>query len=641
MTFIFRKLHWHYIRNNPQSVCFTVLVYFLFTGSLIVSRCFTYWCTNLYLVQARACGQVLNFYCAFILVLVLRKSLTHLRAFGLGHYLPIDHYVYFHKLTGWSIALFSAWHTFAHIGNFWVISKVTSISYLSLLFSPNLGIGWIAGLACISGWLLCLVLVLMLVLSMNFIRRSGNFEVFYYSHKLYILFFVFLCIHAPNCWKWLLIPMTLYLIECVLRTFKTKKDQHGLTYVIEGTLLPSRVIRLLIRKPIYFTFNPGDFVYCMVPSVTGHEWHPFTISSAPEDEFITIHIRAVGEWTNRLYDFFEHSQTMTLKEAFQKLSKVYENNCQIDHASEQSESVQRVLFEHMEAIQSAFTGLSKRTMLLPIPNDCDEHGCNVKKRKSSKSNFVETSNTSPTPDSTTIIEMEEINANTHVESEIPKSKTFSLVQAYQNTKGVQNRAQFLNMPLKIHLDGPYGAPSSNIFQTEHAVLIATGIGVTPFASILQSLVYRHTEKTRNCPNCEHTWTEKVPSQRIMNLRKVDFVWINRDHSSFEWFIEKLADLKKQQLSVCGTNGQEQNFLDIHMYVTAKMNELENKLPIKYKYGDTLNWQSGRPVWNKFFERIRNENRGKVTVYYCGRPDLVPSIRNICGEFNFNFKKEVF
>ena len=40
-------------------------------------------------------------------------------------------------------------------------------------------------------------------------------------------------------------------------------------------------------------------------------------------------------------------------------------------------------------------------------------------------------------------------------------------------------------PLEIHVDGPFGAPASDIFRAEHAVLIGTGIGVTPFASILQ------------------------------------------------------------------------------------------------------------------------------------------------------------
>ena len=44
--------------------------------------------------------------------------------------------------------------------------------------------------------------------------------------------------------------------------------------------------------------------------------------------------------------------------------------------------------------------------------------------------------------------------------------------------------------LQIYIDGPFGSPSSNIYRAEHAVLIGTGIGITPFASILQSIMHR-------------------------------------------------------------------------------------------------------------------------------------------------------
>ena len=41
----------------------------------------------------------------------------------------------------------------------------------------------------------------------------------------------------------------------------------------------------------------------VVPASRGlgsYEWHPFSVSSAPDDEFVTLHIKAVGDWTNNL-----------------------------------------------------------------------------------------------------------------------------------------------------------------------------------------------------------------------------------------------------------------------------------------------------------------------------------------------------
>lgn len=42
------------------------------------------------------------------------------------------------------------------------------------------------------------------------------------------------------------------------------------------------------------------FVFFNVPAVSQLEWHPFSLTSAPEDEYLHVHIRCVGDWTRRL-----------------------------------------------------------------------------------------------------------------------------------------------------------------------------------------------------------------------------------------------------------------------------------------------------------------------------------------------------
>ena len=59
----------------------------------------------------------------------------------------------------------------------------------------------------------------------------------------------------------------------------------------------------------------------------------------------------------------------------------------------------------------------------------------------------------------------------------------------------------LEKPLEVYIDGPFGSPSSNIYRAEHAVLIGTGIGITPFASILQSIMHRYWEIKQVDPSC--------------------------------------------------------------------------------------------------------------------------------------------
>lgn len=43
-----------------------------------------------------------------------------------------------------------------------------------------------------------------------------------------------------------------------------------------------QVTHLVIKRPQFFHFKPGDYVYINIPDIAKYEWHPFTISSAPE-----------------------------------------------------------------------------------------------------------------------------------------------------------------------------------------------------------------------------------------------------------------------------------------------------------------------------------------------------------------------
>lgn len=87
------------------------------------------------------------------------------------------------------------------------------------------------------------------------------------------------------------------------------KTGHGKTYISSGILLPSKVTHLVIKRPPHFHFRPGDYVFVNIPAIAKYEWHPFTLSSAPEqDDYMWLHIRGVGEWTNRLYSYFEKEQ---------------------------------------------------------------------------------------------------------------------------------------------------------------------------------------------------------------------------------------------------------------------------------------------------------------------------------------------
>jgi NADPH oxidase 5 len=51
--------------------------------------------------------------------------------------------------------------------------------------------------------------------------------------------------------------------------------------------------------------------------------------------------------------------------------------------------------------------------------------------------------------------------------------------------------------------------------------------------------------------------------------------------------------------------------------------------------------AGRPNWDKVFKKIQDQKKGKVTVFYCGPPQLAKTLRLKCEQFGFHFKKEIF
>ena len=40
------------------------------------------------------------------------------------------------------------------------------------------------------------------------------------------------------------------------------------------------------------------------------EWHPFTLTSAPGDSTLSVHIRVVGDWTQALWDHLQECDTL-------------------------------------------------------------------------------------------------------------------------------------------------------------------------------------------------------------------------------------------------------------------------------------------------------------------------------------------
>ncbi len=108
---------------------------------------------------------------------------------------------------------------------------------------------------------------------------------------------------SPTSYIWVCAPLAVYLIERLIRFVRGLK-KHRIT---KFALHPSNVLELQIDRnlPMKIKFEAGQYIYLNYPAISKFEWHPFTVTSAPDDEYVSVHIRSNGDWTNELAKTFK------------------------------------------------------------------------------------------------------------------------------------------------------------------------------------------------------------------------------------------------------------------------------------------------------------------------------------------------
>jgi respiratory burst oxidase len=69
-------------------------------------------------------------------------------------------------------------------------------------------------------------------------------------------------------------------------------------------LLPGNVLTITMSKPYGFRYRSGQYIFLQCPTISPFEWHPFSITSAPGDDYISVHIQTRGDWTQELKRIF-------------------------------------------------------------------------------------------------------------------------------------------------------------------------------------------------------------------------------------------------------------------------------------------------------------------------------------------------
>jgi hypothetical protein len=75
--------------------------------------------------------------------------------------------------------------------------------------------------------------------------------------------------------------------------------------IVETELLPSDVIKVKFYRPPNFKYLSGQWVRLSCTAFQTEEFHSFTLTSAPHENFLSCHIKAQGPWTWKLRNYFD------------------------------------------------------------------------------------------------------------------------------------------------------------------------------------------------------------------------------------------------------------------------------------------------------------------------------------------------
>jgi NADPH oxidase len=308
------------------------------------------------------------------------------------------------------------------------------------------------------------------------------------------------------------------------------------------------VISLEFGKEGVFSspYKEGQYIFINAPTVAYFQWHPFTLSSAPEEKTVTVHIRTQGEgtWTAELMKKFEQ---MGPKQAYFRLAR----------AGPQGQMPGKILG--------------------------------------------------------------------------PEGK-----------------------PL-LSVDGPHSAPTQHVGEYGVVMVVGAGIGVTPVAATLKSVIF-------------HRWKYFIgqcfPDHAY-------FMWVcgYNDIDAFRWLIRSIKDAQDEVVHMRYNNPEHMatKTFAFHIWITsvpkdakpvdvvvddeagfwgvpredAKVEKVRAnfgeediyrvmKCPGKHtQLGDVHIW-NGRPEWEPRFEEVAKKHpKGDVGVAFCGNPFIAKDLSKNC------------
>ncbi|VFQ66822.1 unnamed protein product [Cuscuta campestris] len=279
--------------------------------------------------MAKGAAETLKLNMAIILLPVCRNTITWLRnKTKLGFAVPFDDNLNFHKVIAVAVAIGVGIHAIAHLTcDFPRLLHASAEKYAPMepFFGDQPQNYWffVKGVEGVTGIIIVVLMAIAFTLATPWFRRNRvtlpkpfnkitGFNAFWYSHHLFVIVYALLIVHGvklylthtwykKTTWMYLAIPVVIYACERLLRVFRSSIKP---VQILKVAVYPGNVLALHMSKPQGFRYKSGQYMFVNCSAVSPFEWHPFSITSAPGDDYVSVHIRTLGDWTRQLKTVF-------------------------------------------------------------------------------------------------------------------------------------------------------------------------------------------------------------------------------------------------------------------------------------------------------------------------------------------------
>lgn len=201
---------------------------------------------------------------------------------------PFERALFYHKVIAVLAILAAGYHGYVALSH--PEDNEPAIGTQAWSLSVLAGEDNFSGVMLVAGWLAATLVALVWI-------RRYLFEVFNRLHIVAAI--VALYFAAQHGATTTLIGGGLWALDKLLSALSSLGRANGAQgYAARARVLPSDVVEISFPRG-NFKYKGGQWCNMWVPAL-GLQWHPFSLSSSPHDEQVTIHIRALGAWTRAL-----------------------------------------------------------------------------------------------------------------------------------------------------------------------------------------------------------------------------------------------------------------------------------------------------------------------------------------------------